>query len=167
MSNITKECRITVTGDVTAANSQAINAILSWCIIARQGFQGGNRDKILEDLMYTPPGQMKKFRAEITLFAGDKCHMIIRQLFAAYFECTKRVRHATTSSVMQSTIATFSALFYDHTEFASKATAATFLATAQSGENDVIVDTLCFWTDELLTSGVRIRSFITVDPPLF
>ncbi|KAK4892189.1 hypothetical protein LTR49_028613, partial [Elasticomyces elasticus] len=59
MSNITKECRIAVTGDVTAANSEAINAILSWCIIARQGFQGGNRDKILEDLMYTPPGQMK------------------------------------------------------------------------------------------------------------
>ncbi|KAK5693789.1 hypothetical protein LTR17_025027 [Elasticomyces elasticus] len=52
---------------------------------------------------------------------------------------------------MQSTIATFSALFYDHKEFASKAAAATFLATDQSGEDDVIVDTLRFWTDELLT----------------
>ncbi|KAK4889882.1 hypothetical protein LTR27_011395 [Elasticomyces elasticus] len=153
-SDSPEEVRIALVGDIKAGKSSVINSVLSIGMIARQN-------------------QRDAYAAEVHFFDQDARHALVRALFADYFRASPKDDDLVDESkdgdqtvedyaVMETTRTAFKALFNDHKEFATDANAKHFLATAQTEDDEELLDTLCEWADEAMDRVLGGDTYITV-----
>ncbi|KAK5688137.1 hypothetical protein LTS10_000115 [Elasticomyces elasticus] len=173
-SDSPEEIRIALVGDMKAGKSSLINSVLSAGVVARQGDAGGSCTWVVQEFRSSLPNQRECFAAEILFFDQDERHAIIRALFAEYFRASPKDDDLVDDpkdgnqtvedfAVMRTATLAFRALFNDHKEFATQASATQFMATALSEDDDTILDTLCEWADEKLEAALGAETCIRME----
>ncbi|KAK5727636.1 hypothetical protein LTR17_012596 [Elasticomyces elasticus] len=170
-SNYPEEVRIALIGDMKAGKSSVINSILSTGMIARQGDTGGSCAWVVSQYGAMLPWQSRAFGAEVYFFAQHERHAIIAALLADYYRASPKDADLADGpkdsdqtvedhAIMRTTTTAFRAIFNDHKEFATLSAANDFLSTAQSEDDEAILETLCDWVDDLFNKGQGGDSFV-------
>lgn len=94
------------------------------------------------------------YAAEIRFFSEEDRHLIIKSLVADYYHARPKDGDQPIEdfAVMRTTIDAFRALFSTHKEFTTVKNAHEFLQQAQAPDDQSMVNLLCLWTDELMSS---------------
>lgn len=112
------------------------------------------------------PGQNATFAAKVFFFGRDEIRDILSSLLAKYFRAANQDEkpedeneedegyssNVETFGDMRDTMTAFMALFCEHDEFETEASARAFLKQAKSENDEFIVDTLLEWADEVVQS---------------
>ncbi|KAK3646564.1 hypothetical protein LTR22_014196 [Elasticomyces elasticus] len=174
-SNYPEEVKIALIGDMRAGKSSVINSVLSTGMIARQGDSGGSCTWVVSEYGGLLPWQNKLYAAEVEFFPQHERHTIIAGLLADYYRASPKDidpcdgpkdvdQGIEDHAIMKTTTTAFRAIFNEHKEFATISATHDFLATAQSEDDEAILETLCDWADDLFNksiggdTGVRAQS---------
>lgn len=107
------------------------------------------------------------YAAEVYFFTEEERHQIVKSLVADYYHAfakddddynaePKDSDQATEDfAIMKTTTDAFRALFSDRREFSTVKKAHEFLQQAQAPDDKSIVNMLCLWTDELMSSILK------------
>ena len=158
-----EEVRIALIGDMSSGKSSVINSILSVGTIARQGDAGGSCTWVVQEFCYTLPKQTQPFAAEIHFFNQEERYSIIKSLFADYYRASTRDDDAADGpkdsdqtvdefNVREGCITAFRALFSGQKVFATRISTQNFLDSAQSEDDDRILDRLSDYSDCLMNT---------------
>lgn len=148
-----------------AGKSSLVNSLLSEGTIVRQGDEGKSCTWVTHELTFTFPRQTKRYGVQIFFFEREESHSIIRFLFVLYFRCSNKGDDATEGKksaeqsiedreAMKASIDAFRALFADKEDFKTKEAARKYLAQASSENDEILVNELCGWADDLLARAL-------------